>query len=190
MGPLTADEAYERLRQGNKRFLDGTVEGAGREDARREMLAEGQQPFAIILCCADSRVVPELAFDTGLGELFVVRVAGNVANVATVASIEYAVANLGTQLVAVMAHQSCGAVAAAIAGGDATKSLRHLLGYIQPAVAGSDDADVDAVARLNAKLNAKRLVEESDLIREAVENDGVRIVTGFYIPSTGAIELV
>ena len=158
MDQLTADEAYERLRQGNKRFLDGTVEGAGRDEARREMLAEGQQPFAIILCCADSRVVPELAFDTGLGELFVVASPATWPTSATIASIEYAVANLGTKLVAVMAHRSCGAVAAAIAGGDVTKSLQHLLAYIQPAVAGSDDADVDAVARLNAKLNAERLV--------------------------------
>ena len=190
MEKLTADEAYEKLRQGNQRFLTNTVEGSGRDEARREMLATGQQPFAIILCCADSRVVPELAFDTGLGELFVVRVAGNVANICTIASIEYAVANLGTKLIAVMAHKSCGAVAAAVAGGHPSESLKHLLDYIQPAVAGSDDPDVDAVARFNAKLSAERLIDESDIIREAVENDGVKIVTGFYFPATGEIELV
>jgi len=190
METLTADQAYERLKQGNQRFLDDTAEGAGRDDARRKMLAKSQLPFAIILCCADSRVVPELAFDTGLGELFVVRVAGNVANVSTVANIEYAVANLVTKLIAVMAHGNCGAVAAAIAGAGGSKSLSYLLEYIQPAVAGSDDGETDAVARLNAKLTAERLIADSDIIREAVDNDGVRIATAFYSPGTGEIELV
>lgn len=190
MERLNADQAYERLRRGNQRFLNDMVEGAGRDEARRKMIAKSQQPFAIILCCADSRVVPEITFDTGLGELFVVRVAGNVANKATIASIEYAVAHLGTKLVVVMAHQNCGAVAAAIAGDDASKNLTYLLEYIRPAVAGSDDGDIDAVAQLNAKLNAERLMAESDIIREAVENDGVRIATAFYYPGTGEIELV
>ena len=190
MEQLTADEAYERLKQGNQRFLSDTVEGAGRDGSRCKMLAKSQQPFAIILCCADSRVVPEITFDTGLGELFVVRVAGNVANTSTIASIEYAVANLGTKLVAVMAHGNCGAVAAALAGGAASKSLEYLLEYIQPAVASSDDPDVDAVARLNAKLNAERLIAESEIIREASQNDGVKIVTAFYYPGTGEVELV
>ncbi len=189
MEQLTADKAYERLKQGNQRFLNDTVEAAGRDSVRRKMLTKSQQPFAIILCCADSRVVPEIAFDAGLGELFSVRVAGNVANTSTIASIEYAVANLGTKLVAVMAHGNCGAVAAALAGGNASKSLKYLLDYIQPAVDSSEDRNVDAVDRLSAKLNAERLLAESEIIREAIENDGVRIVTAFYHPGTGETEL-
>ncbi len=189
MERLTADQAYERLAQGNRRFLDDTATGAGRDEARRKMLAKSQWPFAIILCCADSRVVPEIAFDTGLGELFVVRVAGNVANKATIASIEYALGHLGTKLIAVMAHGNCGAVAAAIVGGGASKNLTYLLEYIRPAVVGSDDGEVDAVARLNATLTGERLIEESGIIRAAVDNDAVRIVTAFYSPGTGEIEL-
>lgn len=190
MDRLTADEAQARLREGNERFLNDALEGAGRDEARRRLLAESQHPFAVIHCCADSRVAPEIAFDTGIGELFVVRVAGNVANRSTIASIEYALANLGTKLVVVMGHHNCGAVAAAVAGGSVSPSLDYLLGYIQPAVQSSDDPDPDAVARRNTHVSAERLVTKSDIIRNAVENDGVRIVTAFYHPSTGQIELL
>ena len=190
MNKVSADEALTRLKAGNRRFLDDAVEGAGRDSSRRLILAASQAPFAVILCCSDSRVVPEIAFDTGLGDLFVTRVAGNVANRSTIASIEYAVANLGTKLIAVMAHGNCGAVAAAVANGDVSDNLRHLLDHIRPAVETSGDEDVDAVAKRNARLNAERLVTESDTIRKAVENDGVKIVTAFYTPGTGAAELV
>jgi carbonic anhydrase len=186
---LTADQAYERLKQGNKRFVDGNPEGAGRDEARRKLLADGQEPFAIVLCCADSRVVPELTFDAGLGELFVVRVAGNVANTSTIASIEYALAVLKTKLVVVMAHGNCGAIAAAIAGNSPSKNLDYLLGYIQPAIADTDNNDPDAVAQRNAEISAGRLTEQSDIIRHAVGSDGVRVVTAFYHPGTGQTDL-
>jgi len=126
---LTAEEAYERLREGNARFLSDTLEGAGRDEARRAMLADRQHPFAVILCCADSRVVPEITFDTGIGDLFVVAVAGNVASRSTIASIEYATAVLETKLIVVMGHQNCGAVAAAVAGADVSPHVDHLLEY-------------------------------------------------------------
>ena len=150
---------------------------------RREELTEkaraGQAPFAIILSCADSRVPVEILFDAGPGELFVVRVAGNVANPSSIASIEFAVANLGTKLIVVMAHESCGAVAAAIEGGDAGKNLNRLLGFIEPVV-GSGEAAVDEVARINARQSADRLLNESDIIRPAVESGDVEIVTAFF----------
>ncbi len=187
---LTADEARTRLREGNQRFLNDTPQAGGRDRAARAMLAKSQDPFVVILCCADSRVVPEIVFDAGLGELFVIRVAGNVANKATIASIEYAVANLGTKLVVVMAHGNCGAVTAALAGGDTSPHLRYLLDHIQPAVECSANRDVDAVARLSAKLNVRRMVAESGIIRNGVENDGVGIITAFYHPATGEVDLV
>ena len=190
MNRLTAEEARTRLRQGNKRFLDGTLEGAGRDEARRRLLADSQQPFAVILCCADSRVVPEITFDTGIGELFVVRVAGNVANRSTIASIEFATAKLGTKLIVVMGHENCGAVAAAVTGGSVSPSLDYLLEYIRPAIESADDPDTDTVARRNTQLSAERLVTVSDIISEAVAHDGVRIVTAFYHPSSGQIDLV
>jgi len=124
---VTADEALKRLKQGNERFQKGVAENPGRDIARRLELAEGQNPTAIILCCSDSRVAPEFAFDAGLGDLFVVRVAGNVANTSSIGSIEYAVMHLGSKLVVVTGHESCGAVnaimAAAQQGGDVEKNL-------------------------------------------------------------------
>jgi len=183
METISAKEALEQLKQGNQRLLKGEAEGLGQFSAqRRQELTEkaraGQAPYAIILSCADSRVPVEIMFDAGPGELFVVRVAGNVANTSTIASIEYAVAHLGAKLVVVMAHESCGAVAAAIQGGDAGNNLNTLLGYIQPVV-GSGDNDVDEVARKNARQSADRLQKESDIIRPAVESGDVEIVTAF-----------
>jgi carbonic anhydrase len=187
METTNADEALDRLKQGNERFRTGRPQGPSRVGLRHEELIKGQQPFAIILTCSDSRVPTEIVFDAGLGELFVIRVAGNVASQSSIASIEYAVANLGTKLVVVMAHQSCGAVGAAIAGGAPSKSLSHLVSFIQPAV-DQPDEDVDAVARRSARINAGRLIAESDIIRAATEQDGVRIVTAFFHFSNGEAE--
>jgi carbonic anhydrase len=110
-----------------------------------------------------------------------------VANPSSIASIEYAVAYLGTKLVVVMAHQSCGAVTAAIEGGNASHNLSHLLSHIQPALVPSE-TDVDVVARRNARLNAERLIAESEIIRAATQEDGVRIVTAFFRFSDGKVE--
>ena len=178
------DQVLERLKHGNSRFL----ERVRADEPRRAKLASGQQPPAIVLACADSRVAPEIAFDMGLGKLFVVRVAGNVANTASIASIEYAVAHLGARLIVVLAHESCGAVGAALEGGDAGKNLNRLLEHITPAVQESGESDVDAVARRSARLNAERLTSESEILREAALQDGLRIVTAFFHFSTGAVE--
>ena len=115
---MTAQESLSRIKEGNARFVADKLDGKLQDSSRRDSLVKGQQPYAIILGCADSRVVPELAFDAGLGELFTVRVAGNIANTSSIASIEYAVAHCGSKLIVVLGHQSCGAVTAAIAGGD------------------------------------------------------------------------
>ena len=112
---MTAQEALQRLKDGNHRFVKEQWEGKFNDSKRRNSLVDGQSPYAIVLSCADSRVVPELAFDTGLGELFVIRVAGNVANTESIASIEYAVAHLNTKLIMILGHQNCGAVTAAMA---------------------------------------------------------------------------
>ncbi len=183
----TADEALERLMQGNERFRTGRAVGAGRVGSRREELIKRQKPFAIVLSCSDSRAPTEIVFDTRLGDVFVVRVAGAVANPSSIASIEYAVQNIGTKLIVVMAHQNCGAVAAAIEGGDAGKNLNTLLSYIKPAI-DSPGADTDEVARRNARNSADRLISESDIISKAVETSGVKIVTAFFHFDDGAVE--
>jgi carbonic anhydrase len=187
-GDVDPVAALRRLQEGNERFVNDRAEGPGRDRKRWREIAAGQQPFAIILGCADSRVAPEIAFDSGLGELFVIRVAGNVANRSSIASIEYAAANLGTKLVVVLAHESCGAVGAVVEGGEASRNLTHLLAHIQPALDAAGDRSVDVVARHNARLNAERLVVESRTLRRAVEDGGVRIVTAFYNLRTGVVD--
>ena len=149
---LSWEEALERLKSGNANFVSDSLDGKLQNSSRRTELESGQHPFAIILSCADSRVVPELAFDTGLGEIFVIRVAGNTANTSSIASIEYAVAHLGVNLIVVLGHESCGAVTAVITGGDNGHNLNHLLAHITPAVAASDDPSVNAVVKVNANL--------------------------------------
>lgn len=187
MPTSTADKALERLKQGNRRFRTGCARGAGGAGARHKHLIEHQDPFAIILGCSDSRVPTEIIFDTGLGDLFVVRVAGNVASKSTIASIEYAVVNLGTKLVVVLAHQRCGAVGAAIAGGDAGRNLSHLLEFIRPALEPPGQ-EAEVIIRRNARINADRLISESKILCAAVKEQGVRIVTGFFHFTDGVVE--
>lgn len=186
MNPVNANVAIKRLEEGNERFRNGRIVGPGRARPGSEELMEAQRPFAVILSCSDSRVPPELVFDAGLGDLFVIRVAGNIADGSTIASVEFAVANLGASLVVVMAHEKCGAVTAAVRGGDLGKNLKRLIGHIQPALE-SAERDIDAAARRNARISAERLVKESDIIRAATEKGGVQIITAFYHISNGKV---
>jgi len=184
---MTTKESLNRLITGNERFVSGNSLHRLQDENRIQELTSGQSPFAIILSCSDSRVVPEIAFDTGLGELFIIRVAGNVANTSSIASIEYAVANLGSNLIVVMAHESCGAVTAAIAGGDNGENLNHLLAHISPAIAASDDKSVDIVAIENAKLTAQDLINKSAIINKAIKENKVEIRSAFYQLADGQV---
>ncbi len=184
------DEIVTRLKAGNARFVADKLDGQLQDSSRRTALTSGQEPYAIVLSCADSRVVPELAFDTGLGELFVIRVAGNVANTSSVASIEYAVANLGTAVVVVLGHEACGAVTAAIAGGDNGPNLNALLAHIEPAKAQAADDSVNSVVRANAKTTAEALVAKSEIIRKAVEAGDVKILPAYYELGSGAVSFL
>jgi len=186
METTTAHEALKRLKDGNERFRTGRAEAPGRVGFDGQALMAGQRPFAAVLGCSDSRVPTEIVFDTGLGDLFVIRIAGNVATPSTIASVEFALANLGTKLVVVMAHQNCGAVTAAVEGADAGKHLNRLVGFIEPALAPGES--IDTVARRNAQLSAQRLIDESPIVRGAVESQGARIVTAFFHFSDGRVD--
>lgn len=188
MSNLSYTEALEKLKEGNSRFVNNKLEHNNLNPERRSQLSGGQNPFAIILSCADSRVIPEFAFDTGLGELFVVRVAGNVANTSSIASIEYAVANLDVKLIVVMGHESCGAVMAAIKGGDAGPNLNHLVYMIEPALAQSKNNSVPEVVKENARINAKKLIDKSDIISAALKGKDVKIVTAYYNLESGIVD--
>lgn len=188
---MKSQDALQKLQEGNKRFVADKLDGQLQDSARREALTGGQEPYAIILSCADSRVVPELAFDTGLGELFVVRVAGNVANTSSMASIEYAVAHCGTKLIVVLGHQSCGAVTAAVKGGDNGYNLNHLLAHVAPALDASEaGADVNDVVKKNAELTAEELKNRSSIIGKAVASGDVQIVPAYYNLDSGKVDFL
>lgn len=188
---MTIQEIVTRLKDGNKRFVADHLDGRLQDSSRRDSLVGGQSPYAIILSCADSRVVPELAFDTGLGEIFVVRVAGNVANSSSIASIEYAVAHIKSKVLVVLGHQSCGAVTAAIAGGDNGYNLNHLLSHITPAISASgSDAGVNDVVKKNAQLTAEELKTRSSIIRNAADSGDLKIIPAYYNLDTGRVDFL
>lgn len=188
---MNIQEVIDRLKAGNERFVADKLDGKLQNSSRREDLTGGQQPYAIILSCADSRVVPELAFDTGLGEIFVVRVAGNIANTSSIASIEYAVAHIGSPVIVVMGHESCGAVTAALSGGDNGYSLNHLLAHVAPALAATGEgASVNDVVRKNAELTAQDLQDRSPIIRGAVEAGKLKILPAYYHLGSGEVEFL
>lgn len=187
---MEINDVLQRLQDGNARFVEDKLNGELSDTSRRGELTAGQAPWAIVLSCADSRVVPEMAFDTGLGELFTVRVAGNVANTSSIASIEYAVAHLGTSVIVVMGHESCGAVTAALAGGDNGYNLNHLLSHVAPAIGASDSTEVNAVVKTNAQKTAEELSARSSIIRGAVESGKVKVVPAYYNLGSGKVDFI
>lgn len=186
----TPASALQRLKDGNDRFAADMPAKRDVGKNRREELAKGQHPFAIVLTCADSRVAPELLFDTGLGDLFVLRVAGNIADPAVVGSIEYAVEHLHVPLIIVLGHENCGAVAAAVDG----KPLPGDLGWLVKQVKLGDklpegkDAKLAAGVRNNAAAAAADLLTRSKIIDEEVKHKKVAIVSGVYSLKTGKVE--
>jgi len=187
---MNQDQVIERLKSGNSRFVESKLAGELQDHTRRSELTGGQEPWAIVLSCADSRVVPELAFDTGLGELLVLRVAGNIANTDTIASIEYAVAHLGTEVIVVLGHESCGAVGAALAGGDNGYNLNHLLAQIEPAKAQAGSGNANDVVKKNAEISAKDLYDRSSIISGAVDGSKLKITSAFYNLGSGKVDFL
>lgn len=181
-------DPLDRLKTGNANFVNDNLNNELQDSSRRKDIVDGQNPFAVILACSDSRVVPELIFDTGIGELFVIRVAGNVANTSSIASIEYAVAHLNIKLIIVLGHQNCGAVTAALAGNNNGNNLDHLLSFIQPAIADSGSKDVDEVSHIHAKLTAEKLIVESNIIANVIENNALKIIPAYYNLETGQVD--
>ena len=172
---MEINEIIKRLIEGNQRFVSDKSEGKLRDSKRRDSLTGGQSPFAVILGCVDSRVVPEFIFDTGLGELFTIRVAGNVADNSSIASIEFAVSQLNVKVALVLGHSSCGAVSAAAGGGDYGHNINKHFSHILPAIEQTRGADITDVIKKNAELNAEELVNRSGIIAEAVNNGQVKI---------------
>lgn len=188
---MDADKALELLKEGNKRYVKGTLKHPHTDATHRDSLKSAQHPFAVILSCADSRVVPELAFDQGLGDLFVIRVAGNIAKDKVLGSIEYAVKFLGAKLVIVMGHESCGAVGAAVGDADPGGHIGAIIEKIKPAVYISKRMPGDHLTnaiKVNAQIVSEEIKDSKPIIAEAVKSSGVRVISAYYKLSTGEVE--
>jgi carbonic anhydrase len=190
----TKEDALQQLKEGNARFVGGKAVRRRLTVERVKETAKAQKPEAIILGCADSRVPPEIIFDEGIGDLFVVRVAGNIAEPATLGSIEYAAEHLGVALVVVLGHHGCGAIkAAAEASGSVDGNVGAILKEVQPAVASARQAPareglVNDAAHANVKLVSRQLLEESPVLKHLAEKGKVKIVTAVYDLESGRVE--
>lgn len=199
---IPADKALERLRRGNRRFV---AEIGGRDgtnsEARRLEIAAGQEPFAIILGCSDSRVPAEIVFDQGLGDLFVIRVAGNIVAPSQIGSVEFGVERFGTRLVVVLGHSMCGAVLATLEelarpAQDQSRNLRSIVNRIRPSVqalletevAHKRDALVHAAVRANIRASVSQLRHGSQLLEQLILSDGLLVVGAEYSLETGIVD--
>jgi carbonic anhydrase len=190
---LAADEALARLMAGNQRYVKHKAQHPDESLARRKELVGGQHPFAVVLGCADSRVAPELLFDQGLGDLFTIRVAGNVVDDDILASIEYAIEHLGTKLIVVLGHEKCGAVSAAVEGGPAAGHLKALVAAIQPSVEATANDPGDKIHNCviaNARRVARQIRESEPVLKEYVEGKGLKVVAADYMLDTGKVNLI
>ncbi len=198
----SADEALARLREGNSRFVAEIRSHdslASRE--RRNELAGGQEPFAIILGCSDSRVPAEIIFDQGLGDLFVIRVAGNIVAPSQVGSVEFAAERYHTRLVVVLGHSQCGAILATLEElarpvADQSPNLRSIVDRIRPAVqelvtrnrSDAHDALVHQAVRANIRVSANQLRHGSEMLEQAIQKSGLMVVGAEYSLETGVVD--
>ena len=176
-----SQKALELLKEGNARFISGTLTPKDNYAELRENLSSGQQPFAVVLCCSDSRVAPEIIFDQKLGDLFVIRNAGNIVDEEVLGSIEYAVEHLETPLVVVMGHSSCGAVTATCQGGDLPGHITDLAKRIKPSI------NTSCCINDNARSHARRMAQmiEDD---EIVHHVDAKVIAAFYDIQSGKVE--
>lgn len=193
------DEALANLRSGNSRFVQNvrSIEALASQ-YRRDALVAGQAPFAIVLSCSDSRVPSELVFDCGLGDLFVVRVAGNIVAPSILGSIEFAAATFGTELVVVMGHTRCGAVAATVnvlAGGkdDPSENVRDIVDRIAPSLfdlvrSGTDERTIHAATRANVRASANHLRQRSPILASRIAEGRLVVVGAEYALETGQVD--
>lgn len=199
---VSAQEALERLREGNQRYVEETRSSdtlTGR--SRRRAVADGQTPFAVILGCSDSRVPAEIVFDQGLGDLFVIRVAGNIVAPSQIGSVEFAAERYGVRLVVVLGHSNCGAILATIdelgrGSKEQSRHLRSIVDRIRPSVqsfigtsiANDHDQLVHHAVRANIRMSANHLRHGSDVLEQLIETNGLMVVGAEYSLDTGVVE--
>lgn len=190
---VSPEQAWKRLEEGNARFVAGKAEHPNQTADRRLALASGQKPWAIILTCADSRLAPELFFDQGLGDLFVLRNAGNILDDHILGSMEYAIEHLHVGLIVVVGHEKCGAVSAAVAGGKAPGHIHSVVEAIAPAVEqvrGLPGDKVDNAVRANAQRVARILTHAEPILKPAISGGQLKVVAVRYALGSGKVEIL
>ncbi|MAD91296.1 MAG: carbonic anhydrase [Gammaproteobacteria bacterium] len=201
---MDPDEALKRLCKGNKRFLSGEVSKEVSANRKQHLdQASGQKPFAIILACSDSRVPVELIFDCGIGDLFVIRVAGNIASSTQIGSIEYAVTVLGTRLIVVLGHSNCGAVIATIdeitkPNSHTSPNLRSIIDNIRPALelelennfGDKSCLTIEKCVQTNIKASVTSLENKSTILKELIAENKINVVGAEYSLETGSIKFI
>lgn len=191
---LSAKDAIQKLKDGNKRFVKAKSQHPDESKERRNEMLKGQHPFVVILSCSDSRVPPELIFDQGLGDIFEIRNAGNVLNEHVIGSIEYAVMHCGVKLIVIMGHQDCGAIAATLSGVSETKYIKALEDSIKPAI---DDCkkqgleiNSDNVVKAHVMQDIEELMaQDTELVKYMKEHD-VKIVPAYYHLDSGKVDFM
>ena len=190
----TAADAKKLLVDGNERFISGKLANKDLGQTRRDELLKGQKPFVAIVSCSDSRVPPELLFDQGLGDIFIIRDAGNIVDPVSMGSVEYAVEHVKVPLVVVLGHEKCGAVTATVGGGEAPGSIGSIVETIKPSVekakAAGSTSQEDLIEK-SADENVKAVVaeiEKSPVVKEAIEHGHVSVVGAKYHLGTGKVE--
>ena len=199
---ISAYEALDRLRDGNRRFVSDVRSLNGNANrTRRQEVADGQNPFAIVLGCSGSRVPAEIVFDQGLGDLFVIRVAGNIVAPSQVDSVEFAAERYGTRLVVVMGHSRCGAILATLEELERpiesqSRNLRSIVDRVRPSVEALLDTDlrhqpdalVHQAVRANIRVSASHLRHGSEVLEQLIQTDGLMVVGAEYSLETGVVE--
>jgi carbonic anhydrase len=197
---VSAGDALNMLREGNRRFVSEVQSGAGSARARRYELPQVQEPLAIILGCSDARVPAEIVFDQGLGDLFVIRVAGNIVAPSGIGSVEFAAEAFGTRLVVVLGHSNCGAVHATVQQlarprRDQSRNLKSIVDRIRPSVEAvlergeRDPATLEHLAvRANIRMSANHLRHGSEVLEQLIQNDGLLVVGAEYSLETGVVD--
>ena len=191
---LSAKDAIQKLKDGNKRFVKAESQHPDESKERRDEMLKGQHPFVVILSCSDSRVPPELIFDQGLGDIFEIRNAGNVLNEHVIGSIEYAVMHCGVKLIVIMGHQDCGAIAATLSGVSETKYIKALEDSIKPAIDDCKEQGLeinsDNVVKAHVMQDIEELMaQDTELVKYMKEHD-VKIVPAYYHLDSGKVDFL
>lgn len=191
--PLSPDDALKRLMDGNQRFVQQKSEHPDQSPARMKDVAQAQHPFATVLSCADSRVTPEILFDEGIGDLFDIRVAGNIVTPEVLGSLEYAASILGTPVMMVLGHERCGAVTAAVQGERLAGYMDSFVKAINPVISktkGEAGDPVDNAVIANVQYQIEKLKQSSTILSERSQDGKLKIVGGRYDLDTGEVTLI